>query len=249
MEAMSESCGGEQSRTLTEQQQQPGDHGLTLRLTRPRGDRRVVWTSDTIDNEHLGRRSSKCCCVYQKPRDFGESSSDSESEEGGSNCGNAHCPHGHAHSHPDSSHIHPDSSHIHPDSSHIHPDSSHIHPDSSHSHPDSAHIHTDSSHIHPDSAHIHPDSAHIHPDSSHIHPDSAHIHPDSSHIHPDSAHIHPDSAHIHPDSAPSQAGHPHSLSADDTGRDGGRPVPVVPAVVARGDDGATGGAGHANGQQ
>uniref|UniRef100_A0AAJ7UL29 E3 ubiquitin-protein ligase PPP1R11 n=1 Tax=Petromyzon marinus TaxID=7757 RepID=A0AAJ7UL29_PETMA len=131
MEAMSESCVGEQSLTVTEQQA-PGDHGLTLRLTRPRAERRVVWTSDTIDNEHLGRRSSKCCCVYQKPRDFGESSSDSETDEGGGSCGNAHCPHGHAHGHPDPAHGH----------AHGHPDPAH-----GHGHPDPAHGHA---HGHPD---------------------------------------------------------------------------------------------------
>ncbi|KAL6030275.1 hypothetical protein STEG23_014523 [Scotinomys teguina] len=42
--------------------------------------KRVAWSSDTIDNEHLGRRSSKCC-VYEKPRAFGESSSESEKED------------------------------------------------------------------------------------------------------------------------------------------------------------------------
>jgi len=43
---------------------------------RPRGPS-VQWTADTIDNEHLGRKSSKKCCIYHAPRKFG-SWSDSE---------------------------------------------------------------------------------------------------------------------------------------------------------------------------
>lgn len=35
----------------------------------------------TIDNEGLGRKTSKRCCIYHKQRDFGESSTDSSGEE------------------------------------------------------------------------------------------------------------------------------------------------------------------------
>lgn len=35
---------------------------VKLRLVnRPR---RVTWTEETIDNEHMGRRKSKICCIY-----------------------------------------------------------------------------------------------------------------------------------------------------------------------------------------
>ncbi|CAF2129565.1 unnamed protein product [Rotaria magnacalcarata] len=30
---------------------------------------RVQWTEETIDNEHLNRKKSKCCCIYTKPHD------------------------------------------------------------------------------------------------------------------------------------------------------------------------------------
>ncbi|CAF1121533.1 unnamed protein product [Rotaria sordida] len=30
---------------------------------------RVRWTEETIDNEHLNKKKSKCCCVYTKPHD------------------------------------------------------------------------------------------------------------------------------------------------------------------------------------
>ena len=34
-----------------------------------------------MDNEHLGKKSSKCCCIYHKPRAFGESSSESSADD------------------------------------------------------------------------------------------------------------------------------------------------------------------------
>jgi protein phosphatase 1 regulatory subunit 11 len=38
-----------------------------------------------VDNEHLNRKKSKCCCIYVKPLEFGESSSEEEDE-----CENCH---------------------------------------------------------------------------------------------------------------------------------------------------------------
>jgi len=89
------------SRTITIRDSQPreeGDEGgshdsssnevgrLTLRggRTRPR----VVWSEDTVDNEGAGKKSSKICCVYHKPKRFDESSSDESSEsDSDSSCG------------------------------------------------------------------------------------------------------------------------------------------------------------------
>uniref|UniRef100_A0A8C4Q0T2 E3 ubiquitin-protein ligase PPP1R11 n=1 Tax=Eptatretus burgeri TaxID=7764 RepID=A0A8C4Q0T2_EPTBU len=62
---------------------------LRLRLTQPQGRKRVDWRSDVVDNENLGRKSSKCCCLYEKTRELGESSSESEEEDDG--CENAYC--------------------------------------------------------------------------------------------------------------------------------------------------------------
>lgn len=38
-----------------------------------------------IDNEGLGRKSSKRCCIFHKQRPFGESSTDSSEDEDGNN--------------------------------------------------------------------------------------------------------------------------------------------------------------------
>ncbi|XP_047588498.1 E3 ubiquitin-protein ligase PPP1R11 isoform X3 [Lutra lutra] len=69
---------------------EPENRSLTIKLRKRKPEKKVEWTSDTVDNEHMGRRSSKCCCIYEKPRAFGESSteSDEEEEEG---CGHTHC--------------------------------------------------------------------------------------------------------------------------------------------------------------
>lgn len=58
-----------------------------LRLTL-RGRSNVRWDESVVDNEGMGRRSSKRCCIFHKQRAFGESSTDSSDEEGG---------HGHNH--------------------------------------------------------------------------------------------------------------------------------------------------------
>lgn len=49
-----------------------------------RQPKQVCWVEGTVDNESLGRRSSKVCCVYHKPRAFAESSSESSSDSSSS---------------------------------------------------------------------------------------------------------------------------------------------------------------------
>lgn len=62
--------------------------------------KQVSWTQETVDNEHLGKKKSKCCCVYVKPRSFGES--DTESEDEGTRGSGDDCKHcsGHTQSDP-----------------------------------------------------------------------------------------------------------------------------------------------------
>ncbi|VDD85970.1 unnamed protein product [Enterobius vermicularis] len=40
---------------------------------------RVRWTADTVDNEMMGKKKSKCCCIYKKPRKWDEDSDSSDS--------------------------------------------------------------------------------------------------------------------------------------------------------------------------
>ncbi|KAE8147084.1 hypothetical protein BDV25DRAFT_40180 [Aspergillus avenaceus] len=48
------------------------------------GSRRIRWSEDVVDNEGMGKKSSKVCCIYHKSRPVGESSSESESSESSS---------------------------------------------------------------------------------------------------------------------------------------------------------------------
>ncbi|BCS25587.1 PPP1R11/YPI1 family protein [Aspergillus puulaauensis] len=43
--------------------------------------RHIRWSQDVVDNEGMGKKSSKVCCIYHKTRPVGESSSESESSE------------------------------------------------------------------------------------------------------------------------------------------------------------------------
>mmetsp|Transcript_15360 Transcript_15360/g.23123 ORF Transcript_15360/g.23123 Transcript_15360/m.23123 type:complete len:106 (-) Transcript_15360:112-429(-) len=53
--------------TETEQKQR-----LVLRLR----EKKVTWDEEVVNNEHLGRKSSKRCCIFHKQKRFGESDSD-----------------------------------------------------------------------------------------------------------------------------------------------------------------------------
>jgi protein phosphatase 1 regulatory subunit 11 len=62
----------------------PSHDGEVLRLTlRPRPS--VRWDENVTDNEGMGRKSSKRCCIFHKEREFGESSTDSSAEEDDNN--------------------------------------------------------------------------------------------------------------------------------------------------------------------
>mmetsp|Transcript_37145 Transcript_37145/g.90292 ORF Transcript_37145/g.90292 Transcript_37145/m.90292 type:complete len:142 (-) Transcript_37145:48-473(-) len=69
--------------TVTETPAQ-NDNNEVLELTlRPRAN--VSWNESVIDNEGMGKKSSKRCCIWHKQREFGESSteSDGSSSSGG----------------------------------------------------------------------------------------------------------------------------------------------------------------------
>ncbi|XP_064615924.1 E3 ubiquitin-protein ligase PPP1R11-like isoform X2 [Liolophura sinensis] len=62
---------------------------LVLKLKKPKNDKKVQWSNDTVDNEHMNKKKSKCCCIYEKPKLFGESSS--EDEDGDDHDCTSHC--------------------------------------------------------------------------------------------------------------------------------------------------------------
>lgn len=56
---------------------------LKLKLKKKKPTKKIQWTEDTVDNEGLGKKKSKVCCQYTKPRThLDQSSSEEEEEEG-----------------------------------------------------------------------------------------------------------------------------------------------------------------------
>ncbi|XP_030767873.1 E3 ubiquitin-protein ligase PPP1R11-like [Sitophilus oryzae] len=65
------------------------DHSVprvTVKLKKPKVNRKVQWSTETVDNENLGKKKSKCCCIYKKPLKFGESSSSDSSDDECEHC-------------------------------------------------------------------------------------------------------------------------------------------------------------------
>ncbi|KAI0760973.1 phosphatase inhibitor-domain-containing protein [Trametes elegans] len=80
------------SRTITVEDNQPREETSqseaesstvgTLRLRgAPRNRQRVVWREDVVDNEGAGKKKTKICCIYHKPKRFDESSSSDDSSD------------------------------------------------------------------------------------------------------------------------------------------------------------------------
>uniref|UniRef100_A0A8C5RNH9 E3 ubiquitin-protein ligase PPP1R11 n=1 Tax=Laticauda laticaudata TaxID=8630 RepID=A0A8C5RNH9_LATLA len=54
--------------TVTETEvTEPENRSLTIKLRKRKPSKKVEWSSDTVDNEHLGRRSSKCEHCHSLP--------------------------------------------------------------------------------------------------------------------------------------------------------------------------------------
>ena len=80
LSATEESTNGESSRSVSPQV-------LRLRLKPNENQRnsttdqkRVKFSEEVVDNEGMGRKSSKCCCVYHKPHTYDQSSDSSDSD-------------------------------------------------------------------------------------------------------------------------------------------------------------------------
>ncbi|ORY94305.1 phosphatase inhibitor-domain-containing protein [Lobosporangium transversale] len=53
------------------------EHGVLELTGESNAGRRVQWDDDVIDNEHMGKKKSKICCIFKKQKEFGESSDES----------------------------------------------------------------------------------------------------------------------------------------------------------------------------
>ncbi|TFY61084.1 hypothetical protein EVG20_g7191 [Dentipellis fragilis] len=94
----------ERSRTVTVEETQPleerdegeGSSAGTLRLRGgPRSRPTVAWVEDVVDNEMLGRKKTKICCIYHKPKNFDESSDEDSSDSDSDSSCDGQQPHTH----------------------------------------------------------------------------------------------------------------------------------------------------------
>eukprot|EP00301_Raphidiophrys_heterophryoidea_P019574 c4477_g1_i1.p2 GENE.c4477_g1_i1~~c4477_g1_i1.p2 ORF type:complete len:110 (+),score=25.46 c4477_g1_i1:70-399(+) len=73
---------GSSSSSLTITQTTPTT--LTVRLECPpeqtRPDEHITWAEDVQDNEGLGKKKSKCCCIFHRPHAWNESSDESDGD-------------------------------------------------------------------------------------------------------------------------------------------------------------------------
>ena len=76
---MSEANGGTGGASQVETTAAEPARAITLRLRAPR---RVRFDESVVDNENLGRKKSKSCCIYHRRRAFDESSDESADECG-----------------------------------------------------------------------------------------------------------------------------------------------------------------------
>ncbi|XP_047987607.1 E3 ubiquitin-protein ligase PPP1R11-like isoform X1 [Leguminivora glycinivorella] len=67
--------------TVSSQIQEPAEPVAVITLRPRKSRKKVVWTDDTVDNEHMNKKKSKCCCIYEKPKAFGESDSEDSDDE------------------------------------------------------------------------------------------------------------------------------------------------------------------------
>ena len=87
--------------TVTEETTEGNEETLRLKLKKGAEKKKIQWTEDTIDNEGepqftnlvwlafcegLGKKKSKCCCQYKKPRANLDESSEDESDDGCGDC-------------------------------------------------------------------------------------------------------------------------------------------------------------------
>lgn len=75
------------SSTLVLRKQVNDGQVIHLKLKKPKNShKQVSWDAHTVDNEHLNKKKSKCCCIYEKPKKFGEPDADESNESDNNEC-------------------------------------------------------------------------------------------------------------------------------------------------------------------
>jgi len=68
--------------TVRRKESQAPSEVLTLRLVPQRRKKKkaVQWAEEVVDNENMGKKSSKKCCIFHKQRKFGDWDTDEDSD-------------------------------------------------------------------------------------------------------------------------------------------------------------------------
>lgn len=75
------------STTLVLRPQVTDSQAVHLKLRKPKNShKQVSWDAHTVDNEHLNKKKSKCCCIYEKPKKFGDPDDESNDENDNDEC-------------------------------------------------------------------------------------------------------------------------------------------------------------------
>lgn len=75
------------STTLVLRPQVSDGQVVHLKLKKPKNNhKQVSWDVHAIDNEHLNKKKSKCCCIYQKPKKFGDPDGNDSNESDNDEC-------------------------------------------------------------------------------------------------------------------------------------------------------------------
>lgn len=73
------------TQTITQINAGPSIPINTLRLrAEPEERPHIQWAEDVVDNEGMGKKRSKVCCIYNKPHEPGDSDSDSSDDDSSS---------------------------------------------------------------------------------------------------------------------------------------------------------------------
>lgn len=51
-----------------EEQKKKEEKKLVLKSLSLKEKKNVSWAEDTVDNEHMGKKKSKICCIFHRPR-------------------------------------------------------------------------------------------------------------------------------------------------------------------------------------
>ena len=66
--------------TATKQKEKEPSEPKQILVLKKKPKKEIKWAEEVIDNEHMGKKKSKCCCIHHKALGPGDLDSDSDPE-------------------------------------------------------------------------------------------------------------------------------------------------------------------------